>query len=118
MCNIHTRIADERFVFGARFSSMVDIIDAIDVLRICAMCFNSAINSGSSEILVWCPDKDTDSFFIFIIFPQADNRIKHDMGRRIYVIQNRLNCLPYNMFQMHRIQTKINRCVQIKFYCA
>ena len=51
-CNIQTRMADDRFVFGVRVWSICEIIDAIDLFASFAMRCNSAINSGSSEILV------------------------------------------------------------------
>ena len=62
--NIHTRIADDRFVLGARLLSISQIMDAIDVPRMMAICFSVSINSGSRVILVWWPDNETDNFFI------------------------------------------------------
>ena len=41
-----------------------DIMDAMDTPRFVAIFFSISINSGSSVILVWCPDKDTEIFFI------------------------------------------------------
>lgn len=51
--SIQTRIADDRFVFGVRVWSISDIIDAIDLFLMRAICCNSAINSCSNDILVW-----------------------------------------------------------------
>ena len=50
--NIHTLIADDRFVSGARLSSICSIIDATDFLLCCAIFCSSVMNSDSSEILV------------------------------------------------------------------
>ena len=51
--NIQTRMADDRFVFGFRFSSMCAIIDAMDELLFLAIRCNSAKNSSSNDMLVW-----------------------------------------------------------------
>ena len=110
--NTHTRIADDRFLV-LRFASISAMIDATDVFFIFAIRCNSVINSGSSEMLVWCPDKDTDIFFI--ICHPSNNHIMHGMGRRIFVIQRRLCCLTYSIFQMHQMQIKIGRSWQILF---
>lgn len=67
-------------MFGMRFASNSEIIDAIDTFFIFAMCFNSAINSGSSEMLVWCPDKDIDNFFIDYNFPPSRQSYKARYG--------------------------------------
>ena len=50
--NIHTRIAEDRLVSGARELSISQIIDVTDVLRVAAIFFNTSINSGSRVILV------------------------------------------------------------------
>lgn len=59
-------MAEDKFSFGFLVASISDIIDAIDVFLFCAIRCNSAKNSCSSEMLVWCPDKDTDIFFMFL----------------------------------------------------
>jgi hypothetical protein len=61
---MYTRIAAERLESGARPSSICFTIAAIDKLSAAAIFFNVLINSDSSEILVWCPDKDTDNLVI------------------------------------------------------
>lgn len=62
-------MADDKFTSGVRFLSKSEIIEAIDIFFVFAMRCNSVINSGSSETLVWWPDKETDSFFIYIFPP-------------------------------------------------
>ena len=99
---IQTRIADDRLELSVRDLSISHIIDAIDVLLSLAIRCNSAINSGSSDMLVWCPDKDTDIFFIIFYHP-LNNQIMHDMDRRIFLIQHRSHCFAYKMFQMNQM---------------
>jgi hypothetical protein len=62
--NIHIRISEERLEPGSRDSSICFIIAAIDVLLSVANFCRMSKNSGSIDILVWCPDKDTDIFRI------------------------------------------------------
>ena len=50
--NTHTRIADERFVFGLRVESILFTIDAIEALLRFAIWCNASIKSSSSEMLV------------------------------------------------------------------
>lgn len=71
-------MAADKFVSGVRLSSICSIIDATDLFCICAKSCNASINSGSSDILVWWPDKDTDIFFI-IFSPQPGNPIMRAM---------------------------------------
>jgi len=63
-CNMYERTADERLESEFRFLSMSSIIDATDTLSCLAIWLSAAMKSSSNEILVWCPDKDTDNFFI------------------------------------------------------
>lgn len=79
-------MADDRLVLGFRFASMLAIMDATDLFVFFAMLRNASINSGSSDMLVWCPDKDTDIFFIFKTFHQLNIQILRDVGHRIFVI--------------------------------
>jgi len=65
-CKTHTRIADDRFR-APRWLSISDIIDATERPRRAAISRRVSINSASSEMLVWCPDKDTDIFFIWLL---------------------------------------------------
>ena len=73
--SIHIRVSEERLVSGFRDSSILLIIAATEVLRWVAIFCNTSKNSFSSEILVWWPDKDTDIFFIFYIFPTIKQSI-------------------------------------------
>ena len=50
---IHTLIADDRFVFGVRLSSICSIIDATERRWRVAILCNASMNSGSSDILGW-----------------------------------------------------------------
>ena len=52
-CNIQTRIADDKFVLGERVESIWFIIAAIGRFSRIDSFFNSAMNSGSSVMLVW-----------------------------------------------------------------
>lgn len=68
---------------------MCFINSATDIFRVSAILCNASTNSGSSEILVWWPVKDTDIFFI-IFSPQPGNRTLHGMRHHIGVIYPRL----------------------------
>lgn len=65
---------------------MCSISDAMDLFCWRAMSCRAVINSDSSEILVRCPDKDTDNFFMVIFSPQSGNRTWHEMRRRICAV--------------------------------
>ena len=62
--NIHIRISEERLESDFLDSSIDFIIDATEVFFSLAIFCNTSKNSGSKEMLVWCPDKDTDIFRI------------------------------------------------------
>lgn len=63
------RTADERFVPMPRFSSISSMIFATGFFISLAISCSAMMNSSSSEMLVWCPDKDTDNFFILDFSP-------------------------------------------------
>ena len=101
-------MADDKFVFAFLLLSISLIIAATDMPRAVAMRFNTSMNSGSRVILVWCPDKDTDIFFIKI--SQRLNSLSlRDMGRYICVMGVMLSCPTYSMCQMYQMQTRISR---------
>lgn len=88
------------------------MIDATDCFLSWAMRCSSATNSGSSVILVWWPDKDTDIFFIVKISQQPGNRSSRDTDHHIYAVCPNLYCPAYNMCQKNQMRTKTDRCVQ------
>lgn len=56
------RIADDKLSPNFRVLSISAISAATDIRRWVAISRSADINSGSNDILVWCPDKDTDIF--------------------------------------------------------
>lgn len=54
---------------GERVASISLIIVATGLPARCANACNASINSGSSVMLVWWPDKDTEIFFMIYIIP-------------------------------------------------
>lgn len=64
--NIHTRIADDRFVPDSRDESISLIIAATDLPCCFASAYRTSMNSGSSVMLVWCPHKEMDIFFMLL----------------------------------------------------
>lgn len=89
-CKIHTRNADDRFRLS-RVLSISQIIVATETQRCNAISCNADINSGSNEILVRCPDKDTDNLFIFFTFQPPNNLLLHEKRHHIYVTHQMLH---------------------------
>ena len=70
-------------MFAGRDSSISFIIVAMGLPARAANACRASMNSGSSVMLVWWPDKDTDSFFIwFYLLCYSFPAIKQSVNAR------------------------------------